>query len=535
MNTKFIYNYILKGFALFLLLCPVFMLAQTPKIKTSVDSISKPLGKLIELKLQTKVDTFSIVQFPNLPNIGSLEVIENYPTDTLKDGAFYELIKRYGITQYDSGYYMIPKLTVYINQKPYFSDSIRVQILDVPVDTLQQPLFEIKEIMEAPRAKKSWYWWLLFVLLLIPLAYFLIKKLWIFYIQKKSGIIIYKSPIEKAIAHFKKLDKEKLLEKDDVKTYYTQLTDIARIYIEETLEVPAMESTTNELLTTLKKELKAKKYSINKTTLKNLEDILKQADLVKFAKSKPFVLEIKENRNQLEQIVKDIHQAKPRQQDEPDELLEVSERLRQKRKQRQTAVSLSIGVLLVLFGVIFWFTNGFGWLDKDTKKMLEQEWVVSEYGYPGIKIESPDVFERQQNTLPPGLNDIVQEFAEFTFGSVKSRFISDIKTMLLKVEPEESLNEMIVENNVKLIESLGAYNILLKPEDFSLGNGQGIKNHGTFKIDIGKKQFTFNYQLFVFQQKNTIQQFSIIYEESDEYAKAVAEKMLKSIELKSVQ
>jgi hypothetical protein len=41
--------------------------------------------------------------------------------------------------------------------------------------------------------------------------------------------------------------------KGEVKEYYSELTDIARNYIEEAIEIPAMESTTSELIVALRK------------------------------------------------------------------------------------------------------------------------------------------------------------------------------------------------------------------------------------------------------------------------------------------
>jgi predicted nucleic acid-binding Zn-ribbon protein len=41
---------------------------------------------------------------------------------------------------------------------------------------------------------------------------------------------------------------EKKLWQKEVKAYYSELTDIARNYIEEAIEIPAMESTTSELI-----------------------------------------------------------------------------------------------------------------------------------------------------------------------------------------------------------------------------------------------------------------------------------------------
>ncbi|HWS01405.1 MAG TPA: hypothetical protein VN249_12360, partial [Prolixibacteraceae bacterium] len=70
---------------------------------------------------------------------------------------------------------------------------------------------------------------------------------------------------------------------DKVKDYYTRLTDIIRTYLEERYEVPAMEQTTQEILSQFKGEcsqIKGKLYT-------GLQNTLDTADLVKFAKYIP--------------------------------------------------------------------------------------------------------------------------------------------------------------------------------------------------------------------------------------------------------
>jgi hypothetical protein len=68
-----------------------------------------------------------------------------------------------------------------------------------------------------------------------------------------------------------------------VKEYYSELTDIARNYIEEAIEIPAMESTTSELIVALRAASLKKKMSVSQETIRKLRRVLKQADLVKFA------------------------------------------------------------------------------------------------------------------------------------------------------------------------------------------------------------------------------------------------------------
>jgi len=57
-----------------------------------------------------------------------------------------------------------------------------------------------------------------------------------------------------------------------------------------------MESTTSELIEGIKVASLKKKMALSQETIENLERVLKQADLVKFAKSKPQDFEITEDR-----------------------------------------------------------------------------------------------------------------------------------------------------------------------------------------------------------------------------------------------
>ena len=75
------------------------------------------------------------------------------------------------------------------------------------------------------------------------------------------------------------------LQKNQIKLYYIELSDIIRNYIERKFEVPALEQTTDEVLHFLRL------MTITKENRDQLTYILKLADLVKFAKEIPEQLE----------------------------------------------------------------------------------------------------------------------------------------------------------------------------------------------------------------------------------------------------
>src|SRR6187431_3253860 len=129
-------------FYLLLLLITTSIFAQQ-KVVTSIDTTKNKIGAEFKLTLKTSVDTLSKVVFPKLRTIGALEVIQSYPVDTVKKDDRYELIKKYGLTQFDSGQYVIPSIKILIDKKPFLSDSIRVEVANVKVDTLQQKMYDI--------------------------------------------------------------------------------------------------------------------------------------------------------------------------------------------------------------------------------------------------------------------------------------------------------------------------------------------------------------------------------------------------------
>lgn len=117
-------------------------------------------------------------------------------------------------------------------------------------------------------------------------------------------------PFEEAIERLQKLDEKLLWQNNEVKKYYSELTEIIRSYIEKELKIPALESTTDELIDTLADFNDAKTIETSKDVIKKLKELLQEADLVKFAKSKPLSHEIEEDRRDAENVLENL-KAKP--------------------------------------------------------------------------------------------------------------------------------------------------------------------------------------------------------------------------------
>ena len=527
------------------LLFGVFGFSQ--KITTSIDSSQIKIGSQFLLTIKASVNAKDKVVFPEGKFFGALEVLESFPIDTVKNNAHYELIKKYGLTQFDSGRYAIPKLLVKINQKAFRTDSLSVLVNNVKVDTTKQQMYDIKNIIATEEKPSSEWWkWLVLLGLIIAsgfAAYFIIKK-----IQKREDLAeeFFASPIEKAIAYLQNLDKKQLLQKGEVKEYYSEMTDIARTYIEESVKVPAMESTSSELIAALKKAISEKKMFINRDELEQFKGVLENADLVKFAKSKPLQFEIEKDKGIIDKFLIIIDKALPRSEAEAEVLFaeEVRKKELKQQKFKRTVIAVGIAASLFVLAVsLFLYTIGFDYLKENylgysTAELLEKEWVSSEYGEPAIIIETPKVLyrnndEKIQNNLPEN----VKSTNRFMSGSIVDDFSIVLITTAFKDTTRLDL-EVALENDLKELERFGAKNIIVKTADFENAKGlSGKKSSGTFTAFNSKteEEQKMSYEIVVFAQPGGAQDIFLIYKEDDTHAKQVTEKIQNSIELRKAK
>ena len=522
------------------------------KVITSLDTNKNKIGAEFQLTLKTTVNKSDKVKFPNAKNFGALEIINSYKIDTVKKDDTYELIKKYGLTQFDSGKYTIPKLPVLINGQIVFSDSLKVEVNDVKVDTLKQKMFDIKAIASAEKPVGNWWKYLLGFLLIVgigALVYYFYKK---YQNRSKEEVIVYKSPIEKATSLLILLEQKELWQKGEIKSYYSELTDIVRNYIEEEIQIPAMESTTSELLLSLKKVANQKKMKLSSETLLNLEKVLKQADLVKFAKVIPLEFEIEEDKKRISNSIVTIHKAIPVE-TETDELELWNEQKREearlakikKEKRKRIVVAASIVVLLLFLTTTYILvTKGFDYLKdniigRPTKELVEGEWVYSEYGNPGVRLETPAVLKRMdaKKIVPKEAFAIINEMEMFGYGSLLDSFYVMVCTTKAK-EPKEIDLQVVAEGYIRAMEGQGAQNMIVKQEEFSTNEGiTGLKAYGTMTmLDMTKQSSQkMYYEMLFFKQDGGLQQIIVSYKEDDTYGKKILERIMNSVELKKAQ
>lgn len=515
----------------------------TPKVTSEVDVTTLKIGEQLHFKVSVEVDSTAQVIFPEGQTFSPLETVEAFKTDTTRKKDRVTLQKIYALTQFDSGSYKLPQQRIEINGKGFFTDSLRIEVSTVKVDTIAQKMFDIKPLLSVNKSNtKLWKIILaiLFVLLIGGLVYWFLYRKKPLTEEEKVALL---PPYDRALLELKKLENSRYLIQDEYKQYYSELTDIVRSYLEEDVKVSALESTTDELISKLELRKDAGELDLDNDTISQFKKILQTADLVKFAKSKPPISTAENDRKAVEQIVVKTHEAIPEPTEE--ELLEqeeFQEELARKKQRKKTIVAISAALGAVIIGIAgitayYGPTNTWDTITGNpSKKMLDtKEWVSSSYGYPPISIETPEVLIRQKTKIPAEAQEKIKELQTFAYTN-KAALFTIATTSTTFTSEEEPDFQKSVEHLIKNFEKKGAKNIITKNEEFTTISGvKGLKTYGNakFRVPDSKDLVKGNYIILSFGGKGFQQQVLLTWLANDTYAQEIIDRILTTVEVKT--
>ena len=528
-----------------LLLSSVFLLLSyfsSAQVTSSIDSTSIKIGEQITYQINVEADSTDLVVFPEGQTFQPLEMIESYQVDTTKNNAKFNLIKRYGLTQFDSGAYTIPRQKIIIGNRTLFTDSLKVEVNNVVIDTIKQGLFDIKPYTQVDKISSDWWKYLLYGLLALALLGFLLY--WFIWRKKplsEDEKIALLPPYDRAKLALKKLEESDYLKQEALKDYYSELTLIIRKYLDEKVYDHSLESTTDELIDRLNLLKEGNQIDLSKESIKNIESILKRADLVKFAKSSPDVALAELDRTTIDSEIDQVKEALPEPTEE-EKLLDEKYREELERKKKRKKVILTVVISVFLLSAIFTvFSLKYGFdyvkdtiIGHDSKELLEtKNWVTSDYGAPPITITTPKVLRRIELPMPEEMKQQV-DVSAFAYGSLLDFFSVSTNTSVFKNDKVKIDIEQAVDGTLNLFEQQGVQNLISKRDKFETPNGaEGLKTHGTadFPILNTDKFSKGNYVLLTFATNNVVQQVVIRWKKDDDYAEQMVQRILNSVEL----
>lgn len=272
--------------ALLLLAMTVQVRAQVV-VEQTVDSVGILIGEQAHLTLGVTMPRGARLQWPGLKErqyvAPGVEVVSIADGDTVNvENGRVKLERVYTITSFDESLYAIPALQVMVDGKPYKGGTAALKVITMDVDTLHpNQFFPPKDVQNNPFLWSEWsvfFWLSLLVLAMALVGYYLIVRL-----RENKPIITRVRIVKRVPAHQRALSAIDRIKADhmqtseDQKTYYTQLTDTLRQYIQERFGFNAMEMTSSEIIDHLQ--------SVgDRKMLDELSELFATADLVKFAK-----------------------------------------------------------------------------------------------------------------------------------------------------------------------------------------------------------------------------------------------------------
>jgi hypothetical protein len=283
-----------------LLTSPVYMMGQV-LARASVNRDQILIGEPIKLTFEVRIPLGQSYSWFNLDTIPHFDIIAKGKTDTTDGIDGKQFHQELTITSFDSGTVVLPPLILQVNGKSYATDSIPIEVSYAQLD-ISKDYRDIKEIEEVPKPKwMDWIPWVLgvFTLIAIGVIVYLLRK------PKKVAPVAQPpqpklGPYEEALQALEELRKQGL-QNGEVKTYYSRLNDILRVFMFRKLKVATLEKTNQELIGQLRQT------PMDKESFNQLVHALQIADFVKFAKYQPDEKDNEKNFTVIETAIKTLN------------------------------------------------------------------------------------------------------------------------------------------------------------------------------------------------------------------------------------
>ena len=266
--------------AILLLLWQLIAFAQV-NFRASVDREKILIGETIVLTLEAYMPLGSDIQWFRADSIPAFEILNLSKLDTMENIDGKKLAQVLSITSFDSGLQYVPPFEILVNNQPFYTDSIGINVSFTPFDP-DADYRDIKDIIEVHNPDVKYIPWALAIAAVLSLAIMLILLL---RKRKVSNVVSLPakpalSPYDEAVLALSSLMKTKPADAD-VKGYYSELNDILRNYLSREFRIATFERTNDELIVQLSR------LDISKDALFSLAQSLRMIDFVKFAKYRP--------------------------------------------------------------------------------------------------------------------------------------------------------------------------------------------------------------------------------------------------------
>jgi len=286
--------------ALALVLTGLSVISQNVEVAAMMDTTKIRIGEQakIDLYITYKANQKNFkIQWPNISDTlrKEVEVVHVSKIDTTipdkNDPGRMQEHQTITVTSIDSGFWALqPFVFIVTNDtsKPLTTQALLLEVQNVPVDTAEASIRDIKAPLEEPfdwREYLPYIYWGVAALAIVTVVVLLVYR----YGKKGKEVIKVVKPKEPphitALAALESIRQKKLWQEGKYKEYHTGISDALRMYIEGRYGVSAMELTSDEILKVMHSQV------IDGVSKEKLRQVLTLADYVKFAKVTPIDVE----------------------------------------------------------------------------------------------------------------------------------------------------------------------------------------------------------------------------------------------------
>ena len=284
-----------KFFILLGLLLSANVLSQEHVAKAELDATNVQIGDHIRLTISLQTDVNNLVIFPVLSDTMDQKIVfisvSELDSITERRSSLRTYARTFTFTIFEPGEYHFPEIPFLVKiptEQDYievFTNPVSVTVTAPEVD-MEAGIRGIKANWRIPITFRELLPYLLILLAvaLLTFAGIYVYRKW----KNKEPLFVFApKPVipahVEALENLEKLRLKQLWQNNLVKEYYTELTDILRVYTEKGLHINAVEMTSDELIDAIENS----EFENKSELLTLLRNTLPTADLVKFAKATP--------------------------------------------------------------------------------------------------------------------------------------------------------------------------------------------------------------------------------------------------------
>ena len=254
-------------------------------VEYSIDRETIFVGDPVELIVTAYFPTNGTLKLPEIGREKDLMLLKRDWADIPREDGLTQSESHYSLTSFRPGIHLVSTgmISCVVGDQTFTANfpTVSLNVESSLEEGASSTIADIKPVHKLPGRIPPWLW----ISLLVALAAFLVGLITSRFLKKKTEERPAPPPIPPHIIAehaLSALKSKGLLEKDECKPFYTELSLILRTYLEGRFKLNAPDETTEEIVDELSRspELDGAQRNI-------LQAFMRQADMVKFAKGHP--------------------------------------------------------------------------------------------------------------------------------------------------------------------------------------------------------------------------------------------------------